>query len=695
MTTPAAPEAPRILVVDDLTAIHEDFRKILAPGHTPAALRAAADALFGSVSAPDPGIQFTLDCAQQGQEALELVTAAVAAGRPYSVAFVDMRMPPGWDGLETTKRLWAADRDLQVVICTAYTDHSWAEMVNQLGRSDRLIILKKPFESIEVLQLAHALARKWEITRRDRAHMAQLDRTVTDRTRELHVAEERFAQAFSASPIALSIQSLEDGMMLAVNSAHDRIFGIPRTEIVGRTLEQLAAQLDPAQWRGMLERLNRDEPVDEVPITYSMTKGERRHLRASARGTVIAGRRCAVWAIRDVTEQMVLEQKFLQSQKMEAVGQLAAGIAHDFNNLLTVILSYTDFVLDQATLDDEQRTYLQQVHAAGERATALTRQLLVFSRRQVTNRTAVDFCKIIDNLRMMLGRVVPENIRLRFDCADGLPVAIADVANVEHVLMNLVVNARDAMPRGGQITLSAQFVAVSEREVESRPEAKAGQFVRIRVADNGSGIPPEVLPRIFEPFFTTKEVGKGTGLGLSTVYGIMRQHGGWVEVASTLGQGTAFDLYFPIGVGETTAPMVPAGASAATPPRGQGQRILIVEDDRAVRTVAVAVAVHAGYQVTAAEDGPTALALWRAAAGQFDLLVSDIVMPNGISGIELAQRLHREAPQLKIILTTGYSDELLKNNISALGTSQLLLKPYTNGSLLEAIGTTLAERSKP
>ena len=583
------------------------------------------------------------------------------------------------------------------MLCTAYSDYSWAETVTALGRSANLIILKKPFDNTEVLQLAHALTEKWQLARENSARLTLLDELVQARTRELQLAEERFTKAFSASPLPKAIIALDTMEVLEVNAALEEILRIERRLIVGLPARAAAVGFDPIQFETFLDRLTHPAPIDDYALDYERAPGLSRSLRCSSRSVTINGRPCAICVMRDVTEQLKLQQEFLQAQKMEAVGQLAAGVAHDFNNLLTVIQNYSGFVRDDATLSKDHQESLEQVHAAAERAAGLTRQLLAFSRRQITRPALLDVAGVLENFRKMLARLVPERIALEFYCAPNLPLIMADVANLEHLILNLVVNARDALPHSGRITVAASAVTLDATFVQRHPDGRPGSFVRVTVADNGTGIEPKFLARIFEPFFTTKEVGQGTGLGLSTAYGIVHQHEGWIEVASTIGCGTTFTIYFPAAKSDAPGPV---GAPSVASPRvetlrGRGERILLVEDEPAVRLIVRVMATRAGYHVTEAADGPSALSAWEAAGRRFDLLLTDVIMPNGYTGIELAQRLREDFPSLKVVLTTGYSDELLKGTRTPLGDTPILLKPYDAAEFISCIRAALDAPAAP
>jgi len=698
MKPPAAP-VYRVLIVDDTASIHQDFTKVLA---TPAAAnRTTLDDLAGAVfgdappAAAMPHPIFELHSAFQGAEALQLVRRAVAEDRPYSVAFVDMRMPPGWDGLETTSQLWSVDPDIQVVICTAYSDHSWASISERLGRSHNLLILKKPFDHVEALQLAHALTHKWELTRAQRAQVAALDRTVHERTHQLATAEQRFTEAFNATPIPQAIVAHDPAFeVLAVNDAFRRDFNLSLADVAHVTPETFGRGLDPSRWRSLVARVVAGEHVDDYAFVYHPQPGVERHLRCSARATTIDGRRCSIWLIRDVTQQLETEQQLRQSQKLEAVGQLSAGVAHDFNNLLTVIHGYTSELL-ATNPSAEIRRMLEPVQTAASRAASLTRQLLVFSRKQVTQPELVSPNAILDELRPLLRRLIGTDIEFVWEIAPALPPIMADPASLEQIIVNLVVNARDAMPNGGRIHVSAARVTVGPETIARQIDARPGEFIQVSIADTGTGIPPEVLPRIFEPFFTTKDAGKGTGLGLSTVYSIIHQHGGWISVHSTPGSGTTFTFFHPTVA--VPAPDFPADAAPALAPTARSpraiRRVLIAEDDPVVYELLAAVFARKGIACDLAMDGVAALAYWRSRPDDYDLVVSDMVMPKGISGLRLIREIRGQRPQLPAILMSGYSavlaDPTVLNDVPG-GPPKLLLKPFFPDDLLTAMNEVLA-----
>jgi len=373
-----------------------------------------------------------------------------------------------------------------------------------------------------------------------------------------------------------------------------------------------------------------------------------------------------------------LENELQQAQKMESVGMLAGGVAHDFNNLLTVIQNYVSLALDVSDLDPKVGKALQSIQGASQRAANLTRQLLTFGRRQVMKMQPVPLNDVVSHFSGMLRRIIGENIDLKCELSAGLPVLHADLGMIEQVLMNLVVNARDAMPEGGRITLRTFVAPPSDSVLNSHEQ------VCLEVCDTGVGIPEEILPHIFEPFYTTKEKHRGTGLGLATVHAIIQQHQGHITVESQLGKGSCFRVFLP-GHGHSFAPG-PESPSPKDALRSGHERILLVEDDPDLLQVTQQSLESMGYVVTTASSGDAALERWNACEGAFDLLLTDLVMPGNLSGIQLAEELLTRKPDLKLILSTGYSEELL----SAQGQELLrrvgfLPKPYSVKELSERV----------
>ncbi len=698
--------------MDDNPAIHEDFRKILAPLVTPLLEDMEADeaALFGDAPVPSRQVSFEIDSAMQGKQGLEMVQAALAAGRPYATAFVDVRMPPGWDGVETIGHLWRCDPDLQVVICTAYSDFSWEEITAKLGSTDKLLILKKPFDNVEVLQFAHALTAKWLLTRQAHLRMEELDELVRERTAALvaaneklssevqerilieaalRVSEHRFSKAFNASPIAMAIVSRVDHRFVDANDSLTKVFGWPRSEVLGEDLNAFPMWIDPAEITALLARLQSEPCVSGLALPVFTRARESREARVTAEPFDLDGVPHLLLLVEDVTERMQLEAQLRQSQKMEAIGQLAAGVAHDFNNILTVIRGHVSLQLANAQLQGTHRSSLAQVLAASERASSLTRQLLSFSRRQVAQPRAMQLHRVIGQVGDMLRRLLGEHVALMIECPHDAPAIFGDPSNVEMVVMNLAVNARDAMPNGGTVTINAEAVIFGPKDCIRFPERRPGSFVQLSVSDTGCGMSPEILARVFEPFFTTKEVGKGTGLGLATVYGIARQHEGWVEVSSQVGVGTRFDVYFPCSACAVEESIEPEADMPLAV--GGTETILAAEDEPALRELVQAVLEDAGYRVLMAEDGRSATKLFAAHHDEVDLLLTDMMMPGGMTGRELAEHLHERKPGLPVIFSSGYSADLMGDSAPRSDEIHFLQKPYDPDTLLRLVRACLGE----
>ena len=702
----------RILVIDDNPAIHEDFRKILCPANpADAQLQEDETALFGEEMAANPQNVFEIDSAFQGKEGLAMVRAALAEGRPYAMAFVDVRMPPGWDGVETVGQVWRTYPQLQVVICTAYADYSWNEMTRQLGHSDNLVILKKPFDNIEVLQLAHALTKKWLLSRQAQIQMEDLDHVVQKRTQELAFAnaklmeeiqarkkteaalrfsEERFKKAFGANPLAMAIQTFKEERYLEVNDSFLRLTRLSREDLVERTPAELPSIFTPETRSRVREQLTIHQRVRNLDCQIFQPSGATRQTVLWVESFPIGAEILMLVIAQDVSERVQLESQLRQSQKNEAVGQLASGIAHDFNNLLTVIQGHASLRLSCQDLDREIKESMEAVSAAAARAAKLTRQLLAFGRQQALQRKTIDVNQLVTNLGNLVGRALGDHTELIWKPPAEPLWVHADAGQIEHVLMNLILNAKDAMPEGGAVTLSTATAPVDSTDVGGPADTRPGRFVVLSVQDTGCGMDAATRERIFEPFYTTKDVGQGTGMGLAMAYGISKQHDGWIEVTSQPGQGSTFRVFLPAG---GTDAVKPAGApspalSAPTSTKGS-EKILVVEDEPSLRELVSRILQRSGYVIVTANDGVQALDIWQSRHGDFDLLLTDVVMPNGISGKRLAQILQTENPRLKVIYTSGYSGEAIAEEDDLRDGYNLLCKPYAPQNLLQTVRARL------
>lgn len=391
--------------------------------------------------------------------------------------------------------------------------------------------------------------------------------------------------------------------------------------------------------------------------------------------------------VLDITEHKLLEERVRHSQKMEGIGHLAGGMAHEFNNILGAITLRLD-LLRLVTREPETREIAGEMQALSTRAADLIRQLLAFSRRSVLQREPVDIGALVARQAKILGRLLGERIRLTVDCGSDLPAGFADAGCIEQVLLNLCLNARDAMPATGTLSIRVQAATISSAALTPRRERRAGRFLCVEVSDTGCGMTPETLDRLFEPFFTTKVVGKGTGLGLATVRGIIEQHEGWVEVDSTPGQGSTFRVFIPVAAERNGRPGI-----ATFAPQPATARILIVEDEPAVRRAAKALLTHHGYEVLEAADAREAFVLWEQFSGQIDLLYTDMVMPGELTGKQLAEHLLAEKPSLRVIVTSGYNTTVSEVGDLAENTIVYLPKPCPPAMLTTMIQRCLGPRS--
>jgi PAS domain S-box-containing protein len=470
-------------------------------------------------------------------------------------------------------------------------------------------------------------------------------------------SEARFRALIETSFDTITIIDRE-GRILYDSPTLERVLGLPAGGRTGRLIMERVHPDDAPRLREAWQSLLAD-PAAPVSLRYRVldVEGRAHFIEATARNLIddpaVGG---VVVNARDVTERVRLEEELRQAQKMEALGRLAGGVAHDFNNILTAIGGNLQLLLERLPGDDPLRPDLIEIEESAQRASALTRQLLALSRRQVLQPRVLDLNECVTRTERMLRRVIGEHIELSTDLAPDLGSVRADPGQVEQVVINLALNARDAMPSGGRLT-----VGTRNENVPDAPEARArrlrpGPCVVLSVSDTGRGITTEQLPHIFEPFFTTKGPGEGTGLGLSVVYSIVSQSGGAIDVATEPGRGTTFTVYLPRVEGRP-APK-PARPTAAPAGSASCRRILLVEDDATVRSLAARVLTAAGHQLAVAEDGPTALRLFDSAPEPPDLLVTDIVMP-GLNGWELAQTLQARRPGLKVLLISGYTREVV------------------------------------
>jgi two-component system cell cycle sensor histidine kinase/response regulator CckA len=471
------------------------------------------------------------------------------------------------------------------------------------------------------------------------------------------------------------------------NPAAVSIFGHPRTDALGMRPGDLVPAAFRPQAEDLLRRI-RGGDMAAHSVNENVTR-DGRAITCEWINTPLVeddGRFAGVLCLaQDITERKSLEEQFRQAQKMEAFGQLAGGVAHDFNNLLTIISGYSDILLESPRLDDRSRELVREIHTAGSRAALLTGQLLAFSRRQVVQPRVLDLNAVVAGAEQMLGRLIGEDVTLTTAPAPGLDRVKADAGQVEQVLLNLVVNARDAMPRGGRITIVTANVVLNDADRLGRAEVTPGRYVRLTVTDTGCGMTEEVRRHIFEPFFTTKGPGKGTGLGLATVFGIVKQSGGHIGVASEVGRGTTFEIHLP-AVAEV-APPPPPPVRPVPIPSGT-ETILIVEDEQGVRALTRAALQSNGYTLLEAADGEEAVRFGERHPGPIHLLVSDVVMPR-MGGRQLAERLAALRPEMRVMFVSGYTDDAVVRHGVRQEEVAFLQKPFSPDALRRKVRAVL------
>jgi PAS domain S-box-containing protein len=688
----------RILVVDDNRAVHDDFRKILCSGQeTSPGLTAAEQLLFGESASTGQVPAFEIDSAYQGEEGLAKARQAAAAGRPYALAFVDVRMPPGWDGVETSVHLWQHCPDLQIVICTAYSDYSWNSMLARLGNNDQLVILKKPFDTMEVLQLANALTEKWRLHQEAALKLEQLETLVQKRTADLHAANQSLqseilvrkdaqacirdqARMLNLAHDAIHVRDL-DGSVRFWNQSAERLYGWTSAEVLGNRITDLSgpgaddaaqerkarAQVEKGDWNGELNRCSKTG----------------RPFLVHSRWTLVCdpqGQPKSILVIdSDITEKKKLEAQLLHAQRMDSIGTLAIGIAHDLNNILAPVLMIGPLlraeIKDRGTL-----ALLDSMEAGAQRGAGVVKQILTFARGAQGVRAPLQTSRLLREFSAFIRETFPGNITLKFAVPKDLWMVEGNSTELHQVLVNLCHNAREAMPQGGSLTLSARNTTLDATAAAAIPSANPGRYVLWIVADTGAGIEPRHLDRVFDPFFTTKEVGKGPGLGLSTVLGIVNGCGGCIELKSQSGRGTEVKVYLPAAAG---APQ-PA-ALLPEPPRGAGELVLILDGDEALAAVVQKVLAASGYRVLASSDEAEAVELYRRNWRQIGVVLADLMMPDMEKTIGTLRRIN---PAILLLASATVSVGQIPASLRV-PDKLFLRKPYQTGVLLDTLRNVL------
>ena len=503
----------------------------------------------------------------------------------------------------------------------------------------------------------------------------------------LRETEGRFRLLFAANPHPMWVVDLETLRFLEVNDAAVRRYGYSREEFLAMRLTQIRP---PEEVPKLLDSLADETGIREFGVWRHRCKnGELVTVEIHAEPLEFAGHTAILVLSQDLTERQKLEEQLRQSQKMEAVGTLAGGIAHDFNNLLTVIKGYSCLVLDRVKEDEQLAREVGQIEKAAEKAATLTRQLLAFSRRQVLQPRNINVNAIVASVDNMLRRVIGEHIEIVNQFAPDLGTVRADPSQIEQVILNLAVNARDAMPSGGKLTFTTRNVVIDESFTREHIGIRPGRCVVLEVSDTGHGMDEETQRHVFEPFFTTKELGKGTGLGLSTVYGIVKQSEGYIAVESAPGQGATFRIYLP----RVDQPAAEGDANESGTRRVGFETILLVEDEEVVRQLANRILVTSGYKVLLASRGDEAEKICIEYDGVIHLLITDLVMP-GLSGQELVQKIAGKRPGMKVLYMSGYTDQALHDTDIKSGVG-FLEKPFTPAGLQRRVREVLEGRIIP
>jgi PAS domain S-box-containing protein len=579
--------------------------------------------------------------------------------RELDVALVDKNLGDG-SGLDVARALKAAKPDVEVILVTGYASFDSAVQAVQIGAFD---YVTKPITDYEALNIKVENAiEKVRMKRRQRELVAQL------------VASEALHRGvFETSSDAVLLVGAADGRVEDANPAAERLYGRPRETLRKLGLADLVAG-DDARVPGPGTR--------SLPARHRRADGSAFPVEVSAGELIVRERRLRVLSVRDVSEREAaetarrdLEQNLRQAQKMEAVGRLAGGIAHDFSNLLAVILGYSDLLVrDLPTADPRVRESADGIVEAAHRAVGVTRQLLTLSRKKLLRPEVLSLNKVVQDLGKLLERAIGERIELASRLQEGIWPVVADADQLAQVLLNLAVNARDAMPEGGPLSITTANLDLATAAADVG--LTAGRYVTLEVKDGGCGMSEDVRSRIFEPFFTTKETG--TGLGLATAYGIVRQAGGSIRVESSPGAGSTFTVFLPAADERSARVALPVAAAA---PRGLGETVVLAEDEDALRVLLGRVLAGSGYHVIAGRNGAEALEAVHARGGRVDLLLTDVVMPR-MTGTELAAALSGEQPGVKVLFMTGHTEDAGLLGRFQAGDAEIIQKPFTSEALL-------------
>ncbi len=569
------------------------------------------------------------------------------------------------NGIEILKEIKKKDPFMPVIMFTATGDEEIAVTAMKNGLDDYVLKSPKHFKRLTA-SIKHAIEK-------------------VEHKKKVKETETRFRILLKNLPVGVYRTDYE-GDITEFNPAFMEMFGYTEEEL--KTIKAQRLYVNPEDRKRFLERLEREDLIIGNETEYRRKDGTKFWGKDNTRGIKDNKGRIKYLEgiIIDVTREKLLQEELIQAQKMEAIGRLTGSIAHDFNNMLTPIMGFADLILSRFELDETQKLYIEEIKKSAQRASLLTKQLLAFSRKQFLVPEILDISKVIMDIGEMLKRLLGKDIELILEFEKDLWPCKADKTQIQQIIMNLAVNARDAMPGGGKLKIKVENVMIDREYVEINLDAKTGNYILITVEDTGSGIDKEIIGYVFEPFFTTKPPGQGTGLGLSVVYGIVRQHSGWINVYSEKGKGTSFKIYLPAFFESEKVQRVKEKEPVKV--KGRGQKILVIEDEESVRKFILTILSKNNYNSLEAQDAKEALNIFE--QEEIDAVICDIILPDK-SGIEVVEEFIKKKPDLKIIMSSGYANrEKELKKIKEKGWL-FLQKPYTSSKLLETLSKIFEE----
>lgn len=698
-------ENNRILIVDDNESIHDDFRKILLSSKTieENEYKNLELELFGNTNNAtliSTSLDYQIDFVFQGEQALELVEKAERQNKPYALIFMDVRMPPGWDGIETISKIWGRFPNIEIVICSAYSDYSWDKIISKLGTNDRLLFLKKPFDAVEVQQMALALVKKWNLAEKARHYVDDLEREVAKRTKQLKsmvqelinsrdkLKQEIFirrqteqALASEKENLVVTLRSIRDavitidinGTITLVNKVAEDLLGMDIKGLIGRPLRDvlyLVSEKNKEKHNVCMDHtLQKGKIIDSDEDRSILITKDQKEILISLNCSLITDKNNKIGGIvvviRDVSENQKIEEELLKAKKLESVSTFAGGIAHDFNNIITGIIG--NITMARMEINDNEKVLkcLDTAEQASLRANKLSQQLLTFSRGGTPVKEEVYLQEIIADLVYFVS--VGSNINYKIDLKDDLIPVNIDKEQINQVFNNLILNAINSIQDGGTITISAENAEITG---SSHLPLKDGTYLKIFIQDEGCGIPKENIENVFDPYFTTKE--EGNGLGLATTYSIIKKHDGYITVDSEVGKGSTFTFYLPASNKNST----------------QDKRIMVVDDEEMIRNVLKKILEELGYKVELADNAAKAVIIYEKTAKEqnyFSAMIIDSKIINSINQKEIINKLRKIDPDLKAIICTSYSNDQVMAKYKDYGFNGVITKPFRVNELRDLL----------